>query len=58
MAEANRGWRYTCRYEIQIQDDEEFRVVRRLIGANGCNMKRIIEMCSKGENFGFQSPWQ
>lgn len=37
--------RYTCRFEIAIADDLEFRVVRRLFGANGCNMIRIKEMC-------------
>ena len=31
-----------------IDNEEEFHVARRLIGAKGCNMKRIIELCNKG----------
>jgi len=26
-------------------------VARRLIGAKGCNMKRIIEICCKGSSY-------
>ena len=44
-----RNVRYTCRFEIAIANDEEFRVVRRLRGANGCNMIRIKEMCGRCE---------
>lgn len=39
--------KYTCRFDIQIPNDKEFQVARRLIGAKGCNMKRIIENCSQ-----------
>ena len=39
--------KYTCRYDIQIPNEREFQVARRLIGAKGCNMKRIISHCSK-----------
>jgi len=39
--------KYTCRYDIQIPNEREFQVARRLIGAKGCNMKRIISLCSK-----------
>jgi len=39
--------KYTCRYDIQIPNEREFQVARRLIGAKGCNMKRIISQCSK-----------
>jgi len=42
--------KFTCRYEIQIANDREFQVARRLIGAKGCNMKRIVEMCTSGMN--------
>jgi len=38
--------KYTCRFEIQIENDKNFQVARRLIGAKGCNMKRIIEKCN------------
>lgn len=44
-----RNVRYTCRFEIAIANDEEFRVVRRLRGANGCNMIRIKEMCGRAD---------
>ena len=39
--------KYTCRYEIQIDNEKEFQVARRVIGSKGANMKRIIEDCSK-----------
>lgn len=39
--------KYTWRYEIQIENDREFQVARKLIGAKGCNMKRILEECNR-----------
>jgi hypothetical protein len=38
--------KYTCRFDIQIENDKDFQVSRRLIGAKGCNMKKVIEKCS------------
>lgn len=35
--------KYTCRYDIQIENEREFQVARRIIGSKGCNMKRILE---------------
>lgn len=35
--------KYTCRFLIGIENDKEFQVVRRIIGAKGCNMKRIVK---------------
>ena len=35
--------KYTWRYDIQIENDREFQVARKLIGPKGCNMKRILE---------------
>lgn len=32
----------TCRYDIQIQNERDFQVARRIIGSKGSNMKRII----------------
>lgn len=32
----------TCRYDIQIQNERDFQVARRIIGSKGYNMKRII----------------
>jgi hypothetical protein len=42
--------KYTCKFEIQIENDNEFQVARRLIGAKGCNMKKIVELCSRGRD--------
>jgi hypothetical protein len=33
----------TCRYDIQIQNEKDFQVARRIIGSKGTNMKKIIE---------------
>uniref|UniRef100_A0A7S2F2V0 RRM domain-containing protein n=1 Tax=Alexandrium andersonii TaxID=327968 RepID=A0A7S2F2V0_9DINO len=35
--------KYTCRFLIGIDNDKEFQVVRRIIGAKGTNMKRIVK---------------
>lgn len=43
--------KYTCRFEVQIDNENSFQVARRLIGAKGCNMKRIIETCGKGASY-------
>ena len=40
--------KYTCRFDIQIENDKDFQVARRVIGPKGNNMKKIVEMCSKG----------
>ena len=40
--------KFTCRYDIQIENDKEFQVARRLIGSKGINMKRIVDQCYKG----------
>mmetsp|Transcript_11524 Transcript_11524/g.11849 ORF Transcript_11524/g.11849 Transcript_11524/m.11849 type:complete len:379 (-) Transcript_11524:158-1294(-) len=42
--EAKSG-KYTCRFEILLDNDKEFQIARKLIGAKGCNMKRIVETC-------------
>lgn len=46
---ASQPWmnKLTCRYEIQIDNDKEFQVARKIIGSKGCNMKRIIDLCNK-----------
>jgi CRISPR/Cas system-associated endonuclease Cas1 len=33
----------TCRYDIQIENEKDFQVARRIIGSKGMNMKKIIE---------------
>eukprot|EP00747_Dinoflagellata_sp_TGD_P167785 gnl/TRDRNA2_/TRDRNA2_192891_c0_seq1.p1 gnl/TRDRNA2_/TRDRNA2_192891_c0~~gnl/TRDRNA2_/TRDRNA2_192891_c0_seq1.p1 ORF type:complete len:606 (-),score=142.19 gnl/TRDRNA2_/TRDRNA2_192891_c0_seq1:37-1665(-) len=35
--------KYTCRFLIGIENDKEFQVVRRVIGAKGANMKKIVK---------------
>lgn len=35
-----------CYFELQIEGDKEFNVKSRLMGAMGCNMKRIEEKCN------------
>ena len=47
--EKNTG-KYTCKYEILIENDSEFQIARRLIGSKGCNMKKIINECKSGED--------
>ncbi|EAS03030.1 hypothetical protein TTHERM_00444130 (macronuclear) [Tetrahymena thermophila SB210] len=37
--------KYTCRYEIQISNDKDFQVARKIIGSRGENMKAIIKKC-------------
>lgn len=40
--------KFTGRFDIQIENDKDFQVARKLIGSKGSNMKRIIEMCKRG----------
>lgn len=35
--------KYTCRFLIGIENDKDFQVVRRIIGAKGSNMKQIFK---------------
>ena len=46
--DSDENLKYTCRFEIQIENDKEFQVARRIIGSKGINMKRIIDKCCKG----------
>ena len=40
--------KYICKFYLQIEADREFQIVKRIIGAKGSNLKRIIDYCSKG----------
>lgn len=40
--------KYTARFDVQIENDEEFQVARKLIGPKGVNMKNIVEKCCQG----------
>ena len=33
---------YICKFYLQIEGDREFQIVKRIIGAKGSNLKRII----------------
>ena len=47
--------KYTCRFDIQIENDKEFQVAKKIIGSKGSHMKNIIEACSKGMKYGKES---
>jgi len=34
--------KFTCRFDIPIDNDKEFQIARRVIGKSGANMKRIV----------------
>eukprot|EP01066_Platyproteum_vivax_P014015 Platyproteum_vivax@DN6305_c0_g1_i3.p1 len=35
--------KYTCRYTIGVENEKDFQVARRIIGAKGANMKDIVQ---------------
>ena len=35
-------YKYVCNYDVQIENDEEFNVAKRIIGQNGAILKKII----------------
>ncbi|MCQ2817819.1 MAG: hypothetical protein MJ252_11190 [archaeon] len=39
--------KYTCKYKILIPNEPKFQVVRKIIGKQGCNMKKILDSCTK-----------
>ena len=41
-------YKYVCNYDVQIENDNLFMVTKRIIGKNGCFLKKIIqESCIK-----------
>ena len=42
--------KFSCKFFIQIENDAEFQVCKRIIGAEGINIKRIVDFTSKGVN--------
>ena len=45
-------YKYVCNYLIQIENDDNFLVKKRIIGKNGCFLKKIIqEACIKYGDF-------
>ena len=44
----NYCYKYVCNYVVQIENDNTFMVTKRIIGKNGCFLKKIIqESCIK-----------
>lgn len=43
QAASSASSKLTCRYDIQIDNDRDFQVAKKIIGAKGCNMKQIID---------------
>lgn len=41
--------KYTCRFDIQIDNERDFQVCRKIIGPKGSNMKQIIEYCCQNK---------
>ena len=45
-------YKYVCNYLVQIENDDKFIVTKRIIGKNGCFLKKIIqEACIKYGDF-------
>ena len=45
-------YKYVCNYTIQIENDDNFQITKRIIGKNGCFLKKIIqEACIKFGDF-------
>ena len=45
-------YKYVCNYLIQIENDDNFLITKRIIGKNGCFLKKIIqEACIKYGDF-------
>merc|ERR1719253_2463338 len=36
--------KYTCRFDIGIDNDKDFQVARRIIGTKGAHMKQIVKL--------------
>ena len=45
-------YKYVCNYLVQIENDDNFMITKRIIGKNGCFLKKIIqEACIKYGDF-------
>jgi hypothetical protein len=53
--QSQKEGKYTCRFDIQIENEKEFQVAKRIIGSKGAHMKNIIELCSSGMKYGKES---
>ena len=43
--------KFSCKFPIIIENEGEFQVSRRIIGAKGCNMKKIIDLSLNEHRF-------
>ena len=39
-----------CKFFVQIENESGFQISKRICGAKGCNIKKIVDFCSKGPN--------
>jgi hypothetical protein len=39
----NPSNKFTCRYDVVIENEKNFQIAKKIIGSKGCNMKNIIE---------------
>jgi len=44
-----RSGKYTCKFEVLIENEPEFLVSRKIIGPKGINMKKILDDCEDEE---------
>jgi hypothetical protein len=43
----NKPKKYRAKFEIQIDNEEDFKVGRRIIGQKGANMKKVLDICNQ-----------
>jgi len=48
--------KYTCKYEILIDNDLDFQVGNKIIGIKGSNMKNIVDICRKNSMVKYDEP--
>jgi hypothetical protein len=46
---ADNKLRFTCRFDVGIEEDSDFRVVRRLLGSEAENMKTIVKKAGRSK---------
>lgn len=40
----NNTSKFTCRYDVMIENVKNFQIAKKIIGAKGCKMKRILDL--------------
>jgi hypothetical protein len=46
-AEPPESLKYIARFPINLQDSDNFHLKEKILGAKGCNFKKIVEICAK-----------